>query len=252
MLGAQLYTVREFTQTAEGLEKSLEKVAAIGYKNVQLSAHGKDIDPVFIRDALQKNNLVCHATHISFTDMQENLDKVMADHRLWNCPYIGVGAMPREYWNDAEGFAAFAKAANEVAEKLHDNGFTFIYHNHDFEFQRFDGKLGLDILFDHFNQYAQFEVDTYWVQSGGGDVCKYVRKMAGRMDIIHFKDMIMTGERKQTMAEIGYGNLNWDAILPIVNEIGVKDAFVEQDICARDPFESLKMSFDFLTGKGFK
>ena len=251
MLGAQLYTVREFTQTPEGLDASLAKVSAIGYKNVQLSAQGKDIDPVFIRDALQKYNLVCHATHISFQEMKDDLDLVMKNHKLWGCPYIGVGAMPREYWTSAEGFVQFAKEANEIAEKLADNGQTFIYHNHNFEFQRFDGKLGLDILIDNFNQYAQFEIDTYWVQAGGGDVCHYIRKMAGRMDIIHFKDMAIQPDRTQIYSEIGYGNLNWDAILPLVKEIGVKDAFVEQDICAHDPFESLKMSYDFLTSHGY-
>lgn len=36
-IGAQLYTVREHTKTLEDFSRTLEKIAAIGYRNVQVS-----------------------------------------------------------------------------------------------------------------------------------------------------------------------------------------------------------------------
>ena len=36
-LGAQLYTVREFTKTLSGFSETLKKVADIGYRTVQVS-----------------------------------------------------------------------------------------------------------------------------------------------------------------------------------------------------------------------
>ena len=42
--GAQLYTVREFTQTIEDVAETLKKVARIGYTAIQISAFGP-VDP---------------------------------------------------------------------------------------------------------------------------------------------------------------------------------------------------------------
>ena len=38
-IGAQLYTVRDYTKTLEDFDKTLEKVAAIGYKSVRAFCH---------------------------------------------------------------------------------------------------------------------------------------------------------------------------------------------------------------------
>jgi sugar phosphate isomerase/epimerase len=49
-------------------------------------------------------------------------------------------------------------------------------------------------------------------------------------------------EKKQIMAEVGEGNLNWPAILDACKTAGVEWYLVEQDVCQRDPFESLAIS----------
>jgi sugar phosphate isomerase/epimerase len=67
---------------------------------------------------------------------------------------------------------------------------------------------------------------------------------------VHLKDMAITPERQQLMAEVGEGNMNWTGILEACREAGVKWYIVEQDICQRDPFESLKISFDNLQEMG--
>ena len=37
----------------------------------------------------------------------------------------------------------------------------------------------------------------------------------------------------------------------LCDEASAKWAMVEQDVCQRDPFESMKMSYDYLATKGF-
>ena len=103
--------------------------------------------------------------------------------------------------------------------------------------------------------------DTFWVQYGGGDPVAWIKRMTGRMPVVHFKDMtilfdpqdaatLWTG--KQTMAEIGVGNLNWPAILKACEEAGVEWCAIEQDVCRRDPFESLKISYENLKAMGLR
>jgi sugar phosphate isomerase/epimerase len=135
---------------------------------------------------------------------------------------------------------------------LHDAGLTFSYHNHSFEFVRFGKRTGLDLLYEESDpRYLQAELDTYWIQHGGGDPADWVRKMKGRMPVVHLKDMVIV-DGEPTMAEIGEGNLNWPAILAACAEAGVEWYAIEQDICRRDPFESLKISYDNLRQMGLE
>jgi sugar phosphate isomerase/epimerase len=77
----------------------------------------------------------------------------------------------------------------------------------------------------------------------------WIRKVEGRMDVVHFKEMGVTKEREQIMVPVGQGNMNWPGIIAACNETGVKYAFVEQDKCAKDPFDCLRDSFNYLSGQ---
>ena len=63
------------------------------------------------------------------------------------------------------------------------------------------------------------------------------------------KDMAMHGG-EQFYAEVGEGNLDWPGILAAAEEAGVQWYIVEQDICQRDPFASLAISFNNLKAMG--
>ena len=54
-------------------------------------------------------------------------------------------------------------------------------------------------------------------------------------------------DNKPTFAEIGHGNLDWPRIVAAAKASGCEWYIVEQDRCDGDPFDSLKMSFDYIT-----
>ncbi len=119
-------------------------------------------------------------------------------------------------------------------------------------------RTGLEIIYGESDpRYLKAEIDTYWVQHGGGDPIDWIKRMKNRMPVIHLKDMVMAeGENpwvgKQLMAEVGEGNLNWPAILNACQEANVEWYAVEQDICQRDPFESLAISYRNLQRIGLR
>ena len=76
--------------------------------------------------------------------------------------------------------------------------------------------------------------------------------MEGRSPVVHLKDMVIQGDREQVMAEVGEGNLNWPAILDACRVAGAEVYAVEQDICQRDPFESLAISYQNLRAMGLE
>ncbi|KKL55178.1 hypothetical protein LCGC14_2258010 [marine sediment metagenome] len=249
VLAAQMYTLREFTKTPADIATTLAKVKAIGYDAIQISAFGP-IDPAELARMLRGEGLIVASTHTAWARFEGELDKVIEEHRMWGCSHPAIGGMPGEYRN-AEGIVKFAPLAEQVGRKLAEAGMDFSYHNHNFELRRTRGKTWLDILYDSSDpQYVKAEIDTYWIQAGGGDPAEWIRKVAGRIPVLHLKDMTM-GEDGQRMAEIGEGNLNWPAILAAAKDAGVEWYCVEQDRCyERDPFDSLKISLENLHGMG--
>jgi sugar phosphate isomerase/epimerase len=92
-------------------------------------------------------------------------------------------------------------------------------------------------------------LDTYWVQHGGYDVRKMLERLRGRVDILHLKDMGAFGENNAPyITEIGNGNINFEDIIPLAEEIGVKDFVVEQDcnFTTGNAFDSIVTSFNYL------
>lgn len=244
-IAAQLYTLRDYARTAEELDATLGKVAAIGYQAVQVSGIGP-IAPQTVKELADKHGLSICATHIGYDRFTSNLEGVIADHQLWDCKYAGIGAMPGSFHVQGKaGYIAFAQELSGIAERLQEQGISFVYHNHKFEYERFDGQAGMDWLLQSAGPAFQFELDTYWAQAGGADPAAWIGKLDGRMKVIHLKDMEIVAN-EQVFAEVGNGNMNWPAILEACRRIGIEWYIVEQDTCRRDPFESLAISYDYL------
>jgi sugar phosphate isomerase/epimerase len=249
-LAAQLYTVRDFTKTADEFRASMAKIADIGYTAVQVSGIGP-IPHEEVKAITDAFELTICITHVGFDYLQHDLEAAIAQHKLWDCPNVAIGSMPGGYREQGEaGFKRFAHDATEVGRRLAEAGLTFSYHNHSFEFVRFGERTGLDIIYEESDpRYLMAELDTYWVQHGGGDVIDWIDKLAGRMPVIHFKDMVIH-EGQQIMAEIGEGNLNWRGILDACKDADIDWYAIEQDVCRRDPFDSLRISYDNLKAMG--
>lgn len=252
-LAVQLYTLRDFLKTPAEIGATLRKVKEMGYHAVQASGLGP-VDPVLLKEMADGEGLTICATHIDYADLTNKLEEVIHKHHLWNCRYVGLGAMPQEYRTSLEGYRAFAAQASAIGRVLSDNGLKFIYHNHNFEFAQFGGTTGLDILINETDpESVDFELDVYWVQAGGGDAAEWIRKVDGRMKVVHLKDMAVTGEREQRFAEVGEGNMSFPRILQACQEIGVEWGAVEQDQCyGANPFDCLRKSLHNIHKMGFK
>jgi sugar phosphate isomerase/epimerase len=247
-IGAQLYTLRDFTKTPDAIRQTFARVRDMGYEAVQASALGP-IEPAALAALAESAGLKIVATHTSYQRICDESQAVIDEHQTWGCRHVAIGGLPQEYRN-REGFSRFATEASTAARPLIEAGLTFSYHNHSFELERFDGRTGMDILCEESDpEVFSFEVDTYWIQHGGGNPASWLQRLRDRMHIVHLKDLAMEGS-KQLFAEVGEGNLEWAPILAACKEAEIDWYLIEQDVCQRDPFDSLALSLRNLKAMG--
>jgi len=249
-IGAQLYTVRDAFQTIEDFDTTMQKVAEIGYAGIQYSPW-RDFDVQKVRDIADKYGLEIIVTHYSPQKLLTNPQEAMEAHKILGVNKIGIGSLPDEYRVSKASIMQFIEEYRPVVETLSENGFKFMYHNHEFEFEKFEGKLMLDYLLDAFPpEQMGVILDLFWVQAGGADPAEWILKLKGRVENIHFKDYAIV-DKKRTTYEVMEGNMNWGSIFEACKQAGVEWAFVEQDDSnGKDPFDCLKKSFDNLRKAG--
>ena len=226
ILGAQFYTLRQHTQTNEGLEECFRRVKEIGYDNVQISGIGKDITAETLAALSKKYELPIACTHTALNRIVEETEKVIAEHKLFGCTEIGLGAAPGEYRATKEDVCKLIDLLREPVRKIRRAGLTFAYHNHAFEFDTWeDGSCMYDLLIAETDW--NFILDTYWVSYAGRNVTEYIRMLGSRVKNIHYKDMAEAP--KGPICACGNGVLDFEAITAACLETGIESALVEQD-----------------------
>ena len=241
-IAAQLYTLREFLKTPEEIARSLKKVKQIGYDAVQISGMGPIAESELVK-ILAGEGLVCCATHEPGKKIVEEPEAIIERLQQLHCRYTAY-PFPHQVPSDYADTVTLARALNVAAHKMASAGIVLTYHNHAIEFQKFEDKTMLDIIYDNAPE-LQSELDTFWVQHGGANPVSWIRKMNGRLPLLHLKEFGIV-DNQITMFHIGGGNLEWDAIIPAADAAGTEWFIVEQDICLIDPFDSLKLSREFL------
>lgn len=246
IIGAQMFTVRNFTDTLSGLSDSLAKIADIGYTTVQISATCP-YEPEWMNEQLKKNGLSCGATHYSFDRIMNDTTSVIAEHKIFGCGCIGIGSIPDEKAFDEKGHAA--------AKMIADSGLRLLLHNHDKEYSETrDGRSKMLYYADAFtSDELGFLLDLYWAEYAGVGAVDELKRLNGRVPVVHYKDLLVTPGGEKRFAPVGCGSLDFEKITEAAVAAGTQIAYVEQDNCyGEDPFECLKKSYDYLRAIGLQ
>ncbi|MBW8352084.1 sugar phosphate isomerase/epimerase [Bacillus sp. IITD106] len=265
-IGVQPYTIRE--AMSKDYVGSIKKVAEIGYKGIELGPPPEGMTIQEQKTLLDGLGLKVVGTHAGFDSLDFEVDKIADYLEEMNAEKFVTVSM---IFKSKDDVLEKAKKMNEVGEQFRKRGVTFLYHNHHWEFFKVDGEYVLDIFLRETDpEFVQTELDTYWIRRGGEDPVEYLRKVKNRAPLLHIKDMKAGGEDisngfgegfldlrelfaqgvKEPFVEIGEGILDFKEIANIAEEIGTKWLIVEQDESDRDPFESLKISYDNLMKLG--
>ncbi len=241
-VGVQLYSVRkEMLEDATG---TLKKLAQIGYKQVESARSPKGnyygLSPKEIKQVTKDLGLTLRSGHVGIdTTWQSSIDAAAEAGQ----EYLICSSMPSN-GQTVSNYKQVADRFNKAGEQCKKAGLVFGYHNHDYEFEKENGKVLYDVLLENTDpSLVVMELDLGWVVVTGNEPADYVNRCAGRFPLWHLKDMDVA---KKHSTEFGNGQLDIKKMLSLAKQSGMKHFFVEQEEYTNNAFESLQKDYDYL------
>lgn len=248
-LAVQLYTVRD--EIKKDLKGTLEKIARIGYKNVETAFWPEGMDIQEAADALEEVNLNVASCHIELP-IGDQKQKMLDTAKAFGCRRVIWHGWPEDKrYSTLKGTRELIKIYNDSNKIAKDNGLQFGLHNHWWEYSNIvGGKLVYEVLMEEVDKDVFFEVDTYWVKVAGHDPAKVITQLGTRAKMLHMKDGPAVWNQKLSVDEVdpmtplGKGTQNIPAI---VKAAKYADWFVvEMDKTSIDVYDALKQSYDYM------
>jgi sugar phosphate isomerase/epimerase len=275
-IGLELYTVgKEMEDDPRG---TLKQVAAVGYKEVELSPMSK-VPAKELRQMLDEVGLTNPAGHYMLPDLLKDLDskiafaKEMGQYYMvvtvpWIADVSRVHADPKTgqmgYFMallnafTLDDFKWSAEQFNKVGEQVKKAGLQLGYHNHNFEFKTYEGGV---TGYDEFLRLTdpdlvKLEMDCGWVTVAGHDPVEYLHKFPDRYKLLHIKDFKKgftpthklgeTGEGAPVPTELGRGSIDYSRIFEAAKHID--HIFVEQEPPFKEmpALEAMKVDYEYL------
>jgi len=246
--GLTLFNLREHLKTREDVQTTLQKVAAIGYRTVQVSGMSADLMPAEeLRDLCGENQLTICGTHEPGKKILEETDWVIERLTKLGCKLTAYPHPGGFDLTSTDDLSRLIRGLDEAGAKMREAGLCLLYHNHAFELVRNGETTALERIYAETSpENVKAEIDVHWIQRGGASPEKWMRRVAGRQPIVHLKDFKVDTKNQADFAELGQGNLDLKEIVRLAEEGGTEWYIVEQDTCPGDPFESMAISFDYI------
>lgn len=241
-VGIQLYTVRkEMLADAVG---TLKQLAKIGYKELESARSDKGnfygLKPKEIKKIANDLGMTVRSGHVHIDkDWKRSVDMAAEAGQS----YLVCSSLPSE-GQTVSNYERCADLFSKAAEDCQKAKLVFGYHNHDYEFEKKNGKVLYDILIEKSDpKLVKMEMDLGWAILTGNDPLKYFAKYPGRFPLWHLKDM---DAKKKESTEFGKGQIDIVKMLKNMDKAGTKYFFVEQEEYPKTAMESAKYDFDYL------
>lgn len=249
-LGIASYTFRD--QWKNGIPETLDIIQKMGFTAYEGGAP-KGVDPVEFKKMLADRGISIPSTGTGFEDLETNPQGVADRAKALGASYVMCAWIPhaRGQFSKADADRAI-KVFNAGGKVLKENGITFKYHVHGYEFQPYGSGTLFDYLVEHTDpNYVSLQMDVMWTHFGGGDPAGLLKKYGKRWVSLHLKDFKKGAPRDLTGltgpendVPLGQGELDFVSILKEANKIGIKHLFIEDE--SEKELETLPVSIAYL------
>lgn len=246
-IGLQLYTVRDlFAKDPAG---TLEKVARIGYREVEFGGGGYDaMDHAMLRRTMDRLGLTAPSIHIGYDALLGQFDRSVAMAKTLGATTVVLPYMTDEHRTEA-GWTAALPNIDRFGANLKKAGLGFAYHNHDFEFTARPGGVSLydRLLRGTDPAIVKLELDLYWAAHAGEDLPALIGRLAPRLYAYHVKDM----RADRSMTAVGQGTIDFAKLFALKGSAGVRHFYVENDQAPAPYLPDITTSFRTLRALRF-
>lgn len=234
-VGLQLWSIRE--EAEKDLLGMIEKSAEMGYKGVQFAGFF-DYTAEEVKAKMDEVGIKATGAHVQIDQLENHFEETLKYHETIKNKLLIIPFLPESMRTTEGDYKRTAERMNEIGQKAHAAGFTLAYHNHDFEFDVFDGKTGFDILFENTDEnHLKIELDCFWASYTDNDPLEIIEKYAARVVSLHIKDMKIV-DNTPISTELGTGTLPLAEYIQKGKEKNVKCFIVEQEHFTGNPVES--------------
>jgi len=254
-IGIQLWTLRD--SLPKDVKGVLAQVGKAGFTEVETFGYSVTngffgTSPKDFQTILKDNGLKATSNHFDFNGYikdgkTDTLNSYIETAHILGSEYITVPYVIQELrGKSVDDYKKLAAGVNKVAEICHSNGLKLAYHNHDFEFTKFENTTGYEVLLNETDKnIVDFEMDLYWVVRSGNDPLQLFKDHPGRFKMWHVKDMDKANPSFN--AAIGQGTIDFKTIFANAKQSGMERFFLEHESnYIPNPIESIKTSFDYI------
>ena len=256
-IGIQLYSLRK--QAEQDFRGVLKQVAAMGYKLVEPAGFW-DLRPSEFLKIVRDLGMDMISSHSPWVHGKFDVGSAMEEAHTLGLNKIVCG-YAADNFRDLDAIKRTAENTNTVMDILKRNGFTLFQHNHDFEFQRLNGRLKYEI-YREMVPGIKFELDSFWSTClGKEDPVEMQKIFADDIILLHLKDGMpkqdvggndmVDGilERKVELCPLGKGSLPLRELIDSAPK-SVEAVFVELDFCNEEMVSAIEQSYRYLTENG--
>lgn len=241
-ISIQLYTVRDLAQA--DYAGTVRRIAEIGYGAVEPAGFpGYSLQQAVALYA--ELGLDVGSAHLAMP-VGEQRQQAIETAQALGAPYIVSGLGP-DHFGSVDQIKAACDTFNRAAANAAAAGLAFAIHNHWWEFHTVDGRPAYQHMLDFLTPDVCFEIDTYWVATGGCDPAAVLRELGARAPLLHIKDGPCVAS--EPMTAVGSGRMDWAGVFAAARH--ARYAIVELDRCATDMMTAVADSYSYLTTHGF-
>ncbi|WP_262690182.1 sugar phosphate isomerase/epimerase family protein [Kordiimonas aestuarii] len=242
--GVQLYMLRN--SMAADFEGTLDAVAALGIRNLEFAGfYDRSVKQMKATLSARELNPVsahCLTAFMPDSEAARIIDycaELGIDYVVAAIPFMKVLAEGGE-WDNAmrkttrDDFLFSAERFNRFGEIAKAAGLQFCYHNHAFDFNRFEGKHGLDILLHSADKHlVKLQLDIGNTTMAGIDPLAYLEKYGDRIPSVHMKDwqkpFTPSLYDMPPPTPLGTGVTDWSRVYARLKKIGAEYMFIEHE-----------------------
>ena len=232
--GVAPYTFRK--SFPNSVAATLDTIKMMGFTEIE--GGGGRMPPEEFKKLCDERGISIPGTGAGYEQLVNNTDSVIYRAKVLGAKYVMCAWIPHKTGSfNFENAKKAVEDFNRVGKKLKENGLTFCYHAHGYEFWPHENGTLLDYIITNTNpEYVSFEMDVFWIQFGGGDPVALLKKYGDRWKLMHLKDL-RKGTKKdltgltadENNVPLGEGELDIPGILREANKIGIKHFFIEDE-----------------------